>query len=160
MINNLLRRIVSFNSPSNSPLPIGFLIQRSIDENAKNWKKEKSVAPLKRRPNPFIFFFLFYDCHLSRSRVRRLGPLHLDFTAFPLEMMVGKQWEYRFARSAISTTGESSGYTGDWGGLVDFSRVLSPSLRGQLSRRYDSRFCYLRAIVWRDDWNLFSKSIF
>lgn len=89
MINNLLRRIVSFNSPSNSPLPIGFLIQRSIDENAKNWKKEKTVASLRRRPNPFIFFFLFYDCHLSR--VRRLGPLHLDFTAFPLEMMVGKQ---------------------------------------------------------------------
>lgn len=158
MINNLLnnhrldhrivRRILFF------PLIRLALYFWYNDRSRRTQKIEK--RKLWRRWDADQIPFFFYDCHLSRSRARRLGPLHLDFTAFSLEMF-GKQWEYRLARPFL--LGEIVWVHRRLSGLVDFTcvRVLSPSFWREFSRRYDSRYCYLRAINWRDDWNLFLR---
>lgn len=78
MINNLLnnrlnhrivRRILFFPLIR---LPIVFLIQRSIEKNAKNWKK-KAVAPLRRRPNPF-FLLRLSPFALESQEIRTVTP--------------------------------------------------------------------------------------
>lgn len=112
MINNLLnnrlnhrivRRILFF------PLIRLALYFWYNDRSRRTQKIEK--RKLWRRWDADQIPFFFYDCHLSRSRARRLGPLHLDFTFFLSRCLVNSE---NTGSLGHFYSGKWSGYTGDW----------------------------------------------